>query len=147
MTGNMHLPILHSLIRNTRQPRLFRRALTLLSRLMLRAILLRQNKLFALGFMFLQLCPCQKQPSANTATRFSGKTKSGLPYNGYPLLHPRILSFRNILARAISVDLFREERTLAIMRDLARFVTVSITINQDQRMREASCLAICFEAI
>ena len=62
--------------------------------------------------------PCQKHPSTNTATRRDGKTKSGLPINGNPRLHPLTPCCLKMSSMASSVLRLPLKRTCAMTRDL-----------------------------
>lgn len=67
----------HSHIRNTRQPRFSNNAVISRSCFILRSRFLFQYSWLSAGFVLRQSCPCQKQPSTNTAILRERKTKSG----------------------------------------------------------------------
>lgn len=109
----------HSQTRITLQPSARSRRSTCLSRRLFRRIFSRQSLAFDLGVKFLpQSCPCQKQPSTNTATRSPSQAKSGRPVNGRWRLHPRMPASRSSEAIRNSVLELARPRTLAISSDL-----------------------------
>ena len=117
--------MLHSQKRNTVQPRFLNSAVTSLSLSMLRARFLSQYAAFCLGTIFLQWCPCQKQPSAKTAIFLSGNTKSGLPITGYFRRQPLIPLCLNISISLCSVERFPFAFTFRIIALLSSFENVS----------------------
>ena len=93
----------HSQIRmtfgpNWRSRRLFRR-----SRAWVRVILSCHAFWFVFDVRFLQLCPCQIQPSTKTSVFSFEKTKSGRPGSDWFRLHPVKRHSRNRRTRRFSV--------------------------------------------
>ena len=108
----------------TAQPEALRVLFTFASRRRFRSSLARQNSAFEIGKLPCFGHACQKQPSTKMANRILGNTKSGAPNIFDRLRQPLILSSRNNLINASSVDTFPRLFTLAIMEDL--FVVVII---------------------
>jgi hypothetical protein len=108
----------HSLMRSTVQPDRRRALATRMSRRLLYSNLSTQKRRLVLG-IFLQLHPCQKHPSTNTAIFRPGHAKSGRPRIGQCFLHPRIPAAQIIFPRAISVVRLPFGRIDAMMRERA----------------------------
>src|ERR1700728_361888 len=76
------------------------------------SIFSRQARALVLAVRFRpQSCPCQKQPSTNTATFIRGHAKSGRPGRSWCRRQPPILSPRRRNARRFSVVAFPLPRT------------------------------------
>lgn len=108
---------LHSQILRTRHPRRLRTRETLRSRTLFRSIFAAQNRAFRAGVRFRPQprCPCQKQPSTNSATPSRGQMKSGFPSTAAFRRQPASLSARSSLAMRSSVVRFPAPR----MRDMS----------------------------
>lgn len=76
--------------------------------------------------VFLQSCPCQKQPSTKTAILFEGKTKSGLPNKRNRLRHLVTKLLLKILISLSSVDLLPDDLTDFMIRERSSSEKVSI---------------------
>jgi len=112
---------LHSQMRRTDQPLLLSWRRTRLSRATFRLIFSCQKTALRFGVRLrLQLCPCQKQPSTNTATFLEGQAKSGFPGSGRWRRHPDRQCARRALASAISVVAFPVLRIRDISSDRER---------------------------
>ncbi len=90
-----------------------------------------------LGLRFLpQPCPCQKQPSTNTASFDFGNAKSGLPNNGNSRRHPLTRAERRSESNFSSVVAFRLLRTRDIKaeRDSPPNVVFACLLRPGQRL-------------
>ena len=105
-------------MRITIQPRASNAAVISASCLIFRCRFAIQYSLLCSGRVFLQSCPCQKQPSTKTAMRSLKNTKSGWPLTLYCLLHPLIPCSLNISMRRSSVVLLAFDLTAFITDDL-----------------------------
>ena len=117
-TGAFFFLSSHSHMRITIQPRASNAAVISASCLIFRCRFAIQYSLLCSGRVFLQSCPCQKQPSTKTAIRSRKNTKSGCPLTLYCLLHPLIPCSLNISIRRSSVVLLAVGLTAFITDDL-----------------------------
>lgn len=106
-----------SQILSTFQPALRNCTLTLLSRSRLRWSFGPQYDLFCFGGLEQRGQQCQKQPSMNTATLGSRKTKSGRPGSSWCRRQPVMWAPRRISTKRNSVLAFPRERIEVIIFD------------------------------
>ena len=119
------LRTLHSLTRITFHPSLRSDCATRRSLRRLASIFLRQNSVFVRG-KYLQLQPCQKQPSTKTAIFLPGQAKSGFPATLQCFRYPRTPAAYSNLPNGNSVVVFPRERMAAMILDRTCFGTWSI---------------------
>lgn len=122
-----------SQIRSTRQPSRRSVRVTRRSRALFAASFRRQNAALFRGFVACRGQPCQKQPSTKTATRWFGKTKSGLPKTGRERRQPVIWCRRNRAINASSVSLFPRPRMRAMTAERLALLKTSAIAGVPER--------------
>lgn len=106
-----------SQIRITRHPSFLKWLLARRSRARFLEILVSQKSRLVVGSVKWREHPCQKHPSMKTATRYFGKTMSGLPGNVLLRLQPVMPDFFIKRINRSSVEQFPLDRTRDIISD------------------------------